>query len=50
MVQLGGNLNSSVPAIVLSVGFIVGVGIYKNIIVNEPLEKLVFLPACLVLR
>ena len=42
-VQLGGNLRSFSPAIVLSVGFIVGVGIYQIIIVNEPLEKLVFL-------
>ena len=49
-VQLGGNLSSSAPAIVLSVGFIVGVGIYHIIIVNEPIEKLVFLTACLVMR
>ena len=50
VVQLGGNLRSFSPAIVLSVGFIVGVGIYQIIIVNEPLENLVFHPACLVMR
>ena len=42
-VQLEGNLRSFSPMIVPSVGSIVGVEIYHIIIVNEPLEKLVFL-------